>query len=85
MELGQGTSLLLEAPCQVELTSGGEVTLRNGRLVAVVPPEAKGFRVRTRTALITDLGTEFGVIAHSDGSTEAHVLRGRYQRSPRPQ
>jgi hypothetical protein len=33
--------------------------------------------VRTRTAIITDLGTEFGVIAHSDGSTEAHVLKGR--------
>jgi hypothetical protein len=77
MELGQGTSLLLEAPCQVELTSVGELTLRSGRLVAVVSPQARGFRVRTLTALITDLGTEFGVIAHSDGSTEAHVLKGR--------
>ena len=77
MDLDQGTSLLLEAPCQVELKSVGEVTLRKGRLAAVVPPQAKGFRVRTRTALITDLGTEFGVIAHSDGSTEAHVLKGR--------
>jgi hypothetical protein len=77
IELGQGTSLLLEAPCQFELTSVGEVTLRNGRLVVVVPPQAQGFRVRTLTALITDLGTEFGVIAHSNGSTEAHVLKGR--------
>ncbi|MFW9871371.1 MAG: FecR domain-containing protein [Candidatus Thorarchaeota archaeon] len=77
IELGQGTSLLLEAPCQFELTSVGEVTLRNGRLVVVVPPQAQGFRVRTLTALIADLGTEFGVIAHSDGSTEAHVLKGR--------
>jgi len=76
MNLDQGTSLLLEAPCHVDLTSAGEVTLRNGRLAAVVPPQAKGFRVRTRTALITDLGTEFGVIAHSNGSTEAHVLKG---------
>ncbi len=76
MDLDQGTSLLLEAPCQVELTSVGEVTLRNGRLAATVSPQAKGFRVRTRTALITDLGTEFGVIAHSDASTEAHVLKG---------
>jgi hypothetical protein len=76
MDLDQGTSLLLEAPCQVELTSVGEVTLRIGRLAAVVPPQAKGFRVRTRTALITDLGTEFGVIAHSDASTEAHVMKG---------
>jgi len=77
MELDQGTSLLLEAPCEVELKSIGEVTLRSGRLAAVVSPPAKGFRVRTRTALITDLGTEFGVIARSDGSTEAHVLKGR--------
>ncbi len=76
MELDQVTSLLLEAPCQVELTSVGEVTLRNGRLV-VVTSQSKDFRVRTLTALITDLGTEFGVIAHSDGSTEVHVLKGR--------
>lgn len=77
MELGQGTSLLLEAPCQVELKGTGEVALTHGRLVAVVSPEAGGLRVRTPTALITDLGTEFGVVAHADGSTEAHVLKGR--------
>jgi hypothetical protein len=76
MELDQGTSLLLEAPCQVRLTSVCEVTLRRGRIV-VVSSQAKDFRVRTLTALITDLGTEFGVIAHFDGSTEAHILKGR--------
>jgi len=75
MELGLGMSLLLEAPCQVELTSIDEVYLRKGRLV-VVSSQTKDFRVRTLTALITDLGTEFGVIVHSDGSTEAHVLKG---------
>jgi ferric-dicitrate binding protein FerR (iron transport regulator) len=77
MELDQGACLVLEAPCRVELKGVGEVTLRHGRLAAVVPPQARGFRVRTRTALITDLGTEFGVIAHADGGTEAHVLKGR--------
>jgi hypothetical protein len=76
MELGQGTNLLLEAPCRVELTDIGEVTLKSGRLAATVSASSKGFRVRTPTAFITDLGTEFGVIAHSDGSTEAHVLKG---------
>jgi hypothetical protein len=75
MELSRGISLLVEAPCQVELTSVDEVYLRKGRLV-VVSSQAKGFRVRTLTALITDLGTEFGVIVYSDGSTEAHVLKG---------
>jgi hypothetical protein len=77
MELNEGTSLLLEAPCRVELTGIGEVALKSGRLTVSVPSQAKGFRVRTPTALITDLGTEFGVIAHSDGSTEAHVFKGR--------
>lgn len=76
MDLDQGTSLLLEAPCRIELKNAGEVALRSGKLAATVPPQAKGFRVRTHTALITDLGTEFGVIARSNGSTEAHVLRG---------
>ncbi len=76
MELGQGTSILLEAPCQIELKSIREVTLKNGRLTVVASPQPKGFQVRTPTAVITDLGTEFGVVAHSDGSTEAHVLKG---------
>jgi hypothetical protein len=77
MELGRGTSLLLEAPCQVELESIEESTLSNGTLTIAVSPQAKGFRLRTPTALITDLGTEFGVIAYSDGSTEADVLKGQ--------
>lgn len=76
IDLDPGTGLLLEAPCQIELANAGEVVLRSGRLAAVVPPQAVGFRVRTRTAVITDLGTEFGVVAHSDGRTEAHVLKG---------
>jgi ferric-dicitrate binding protein FerR (iron transport regulator) len=76
MELGQGTSLLLEAPCQIELKSAGEVNLRTGWLTVAVSPQAKGFQVRTPKAMITDLGTEFGVVVHSDGSTEAHVLKG---------
>ncbi len=40
MELGPGTSLLLEAPCRVELTSMGEMTLRSGRLAVVVASQA---------------------------------------------
>jgi hypothetical protein len=77
MELDKGTSLLLEAPCQIELRAVSEVMLKKGTLTTRVSSEAKGFQVRTPTALITDLGTEFGVIARPDGSTEAHVLKGR--------
>jgi hypothetical protein len=84
MELGQGIGILLEAPCQVALKSVDEVILTTGRLTAAVPPQAKGFRVRTPTALITDLGTEFGVVARADGSTEAHVLKGRIRMARDP-
>lgn len=77
VELDRGASVLLEAPCRIELKSTNEINLTNGTLTALVAPQARGFQVRTPTVLITDLGTEFGVIAHADGSTEAHVLKGR--------
>jgi hypothetical protein len=36
----------------------------------------KSFAVRTPTALVTDLGTEFGVEVSKDGNTQSHVFRG---------
>jgi len=77
MKLNQGTRLLLEAPCRIELMNVGEMSLRSGRLTVMVSPLTTGFLVHTHTALITDLGTEFGVIVRPDGRTEAHVLKGR--------
>ncbi len=38
---------------------------------------APAFAVRTPTATVTDLGTEFGVEVHINGITEAHVFVGR--------
>ncbi len=84
MDLGQGTSLLLEAPCQVELKSVGEVTLRNGRLAAVVPPQAVGFS-RANT-----YGSHYG-LGHGIWGDRSFRREHRgpcaerpYQRSPRP-
>ena len=37
------------------------------------------FTVRTPTATVTDLGTEFGVEVAKDGVCEVHVLKGRVQ------
>jgi hypothetical protein len=36
----------------------------------------KLFVVRTPTAVVTDLGTEFGVAVSKDGQTKSHVFRG---------
>jgi hypothetical protein len=77
LKLDQGADILLQAPCGVELRGVNEMTLTSGRLTAVVSPQARGFRVQTPTAVITDLGTKFGVLADPNGKTEAHVLTGR--------
>ena len=37
------------------------------------------FSIRTPTALVTDLGTEFGVEVLASGVTESHVFRGRVE------
>ena len=37
----------------------------------------KSFAVRTPTAIVTDLGTEFGVEVARDGTTETHVFSGK--------
>ena len=34
------------------------------------------FAIRTPTATVTDLGTEFGVTVSGDGLTQVHVLQG---------
>jgi hypothetical protein len=59
----------------VESKNGG--FLSNGKLAGKVEtPKAKGFAVRTPTAIVTDLGTEFGVEVDGSGNTTSHVYRG---------
>jgi len=47
-----------------------------GRLVAKVPPPAIGFVVDTPTAVMTDLGTEFGVNVKDAQTAELQVFNG---------
>ncbi len=77
MRLHVGVRLLLEAPCRIHLTPYDEMVLDRGQVVVEVDPEANGFRVQTGNALITDLGTKFGVKAFEDGRSETHVFKGR--------
>ena len=50
--------------------------LQSGRLLATVPPRARGFVVQTKQLLARDFGTVFGVEARSDGQVEVHVFSG---------
>ena len=40
------------------------------------------FSVRTPTAVVTDLGTEFGVEVNEQGEVAAHVLQGKIEVRP---
>ena len=72
-----GAKVILQGPVtyEVESKTGGFMSF--GKLTGKMEVEkAKGFTVRTPTAIVTDLGTEFGVEVSKDGRTTSHVFRG---------
>ncbi len=79
-----GAEVILQAPCALRLNDAGSMYLTQGIVSAFVPQHALGFTVETATGVITDYGTEFGVIAHENGESEAHVYKGKVElASPR--
>ncbi len=77
-----GAKVLLEGPSFFEINSSTDAFLHSGKLTAKVPERAQGFTVRTPTARVVDLGTEFGVEAEKSGETEVYVFRGLVELVP---
>jgi hypothetical protein len=80
-----GARVILQGPVtyDVESKSGGYLSV--GKLTARLEKKADYplptthhplFTIRTPTAVVTDLGTEFGVEVHKDGYTASLVFRG---------
>jgi hypothetical protein len=83
-----GARVILQGPVtyEVESPAGGYLSL--GRLTARLEKKSESvnqqseirshmsFAVRTPTAVVTDLGTEFGVEVSREGRTVSHVFRG---------
>ncbi|HEX7898571.1 MAG TPA: FecR domain-containing protein [Planctomycetota bacterium] len=76
LTLSNRVRLVLEAPVRLRLESERRVRLESGRVVADVPPDARGFTIDTPPARVVDLGTEFGVGVGEDGRTDVQVFRG---------
>ena len=77
IEFYSGARVILEGPAIFELTSENSAILREGRMRALVPPQACGFSVSTRQIEVIDLGTEFGMNIEEDGHlTEVHCFEG---------
>ncbi|MCA9235585.1 MAG: FecR domain-containing protein [Planctomycetales bacterium] len=71
-----GATLLLEGPASFTVSASDRVALNEGRLAAVVPGRARGFRVQTRALDVWEVAAEFGVVAQQSGAAELHVFNG---------
>ncbi len=76
VEFLKGATVILEGPVDFEITNPNGGSLFLGKLRASVPEVAIGFAVDLPKGKLIDLGTEFGLNAHSGGSTEIFVYRG---------
>ncbi len=74
----QGVDVVVEGPALFEIERSG-VFLEYGRLYSQVSETGTGFTVNTSTSQFVDMGTEFGVKAEIDGSSELHVTKGKVQ------
>jgi hypothetical protein len=70
-----GARVVIEGPAEFQIVSPTETSFRNGKLIAEVPSQARGFRVSTPQMNVTDLGTVFGLDVKAR-RTELHVFKG---------
>ncbi|MDZ4289618.1 MAG: LamG-like jellyroll fold domain-containing protein [Prosthecobacter sp.] len=81
IEFYQGARVTLEGPASIQLVSSSEAYCSTGRLSAHVPPQARGFRIKTPQGTIVDLGTDFGLdLSHP--SAQVHVFKGEIEWHP---
>jgi hypothetical protein len=72
-----GGQMILRGPAGFEVQSADGGLLRQGSLTARVGPSSAGFTIRTPSATIVDLGTEFGVWVEDRGPTQLEVFAGK--------
>ena len=74
-----GATVILEGPAELQIVSSDEGLLRCGRLHSIVPPEAFGFSIASKSQTVVDLGTEFGFEVNESGAAEVHVFDGEVE------
>lgn len=77
LETKSNVTLILEGPAQLQLHDALHATLHRGNLVVRMARGESGFVVNTPQMKVTDLGTEFGVSATSEGISRVQVYEGK--------
>ena len=81
LELFSGVTVILEGESEFEVVSAMEMAVNQGKLRAMVPEPAQGFKVRTATGEVVDLGTEF-TLDVTEQHADLHVLDGKIEWHP---
>ena len=76
LTLRNGVVITLEGPADLDLGSEMEAFLHDGNAVVRMPEGTDGFRLKTATADVLDLGTEFAVKASRGFFTDVQVYEG---------
>lgn len=76
VDFASGVRGIVRGPAHLTLHHPGLLHLAEGTAWFEVPPGASGFQVSTPDLILTDLGTEFGVVSKADFLHEVHVFRG---------
>lgn len=71
-----GAVVTLHGPVRFDLTDRNSGYLREGKLTAWVPADARGFTIAAPGAAVVDLGTEFAMSVDPVGGTQVHVFDG---------
>ena len=79
LHFDDGVEVTIEGPVNYKLIAPGHTRLDSGRLAAIVPSGAEGFRVDTPSAEVIDLGTAFGIELSDSGDTSVSVFDGEVE------
>lgn len=79
IEFYSGARLIVEGDADLSIVSANEAVCRQGRLRALVPQHARGFRISSPKFDLVDLGTEFGLQIGDDGLANVQVFDGEVE------
>ncbi len=79
LAFASGVKGIVHGPADFSLREEGLVDLHRGVAWFEVPPPAVGFQVDTPDFLLTDLGTEFGIVSRQGQTDEVHVFSGEVE------
>lgn len=79
LEFASGVRGIVRAPADLSLHREDLLYMNHGTAWFEVPAEAVGFKVSTPDLILTDLGTEFGILSEANFLDEVHVFAGKVE------